>query len=151
MFNWNTLNEPKWRTKSNEVPTIGPSIPDITYFPVVVKSSQEPSLNVPLLFATPRKAVFGGAITENYCSSSERLFNALFDLFVGSGSVVALCRLETLVAEDVLGLLHQKASLVEECAARVSSQMPMDMLLDTRCGGHLPDHPVTGAVMPNRR
>ena len=58
-----------------------------------------------------------------------------------------LCGLEALVAEHVLDLLHHESSLVQERAAGVAGQVPMDMLPDSRCCSYLANQLVAMAVM----
>lgn len=56
-------------------------------------------------------------------------------------------RLETLMAKDVLDLLHLQAMLVEQGATRMSGQMPVQMLSDTSSCSHLTQQPITVTVV----
>ena len=77
----------------------------------------------------------------------KRFSYGFFNLFVGCGSVKAFCGLEALMAEHVLGFLHQEASLVKKCPAGVASEMPVHAFLDAGSSGHLTDHFVAVAVV----
>ena len=55
----------------------------------------------------------------------ECLSDAFLNLCEGSGGIVPFCRLETLMAENMLYLLHLKAMLVKQGTTSVPGQMPV--------------------------
>ena len=70
--------------------------------------------------------------------SGESVSQGLLHLLVDGFGVVALGGGLSLVAQDVLYLLHAQAALVEQCGAGVACQMPVQVLADGGELCHLP-------------